>query len=208
MVNHLRRSALSITITVSLFSGVLFSSQTQACSGAEPMIGSMCVFAGNFAPRGWAIAEGQILAISQNEALFSILGTTYGGDGRTTFALPDTRGRAVIGVGHGPGLTDYLLGSKGGAETVTLNETQIPPITPTATAHAQSGAGNNTEPVGRTWAMLSRQNIYSDAPPNVAMQAGTVSVSSFGGGQAHENRPPYIAINWIIALQGIYPSRN
>lgn len=207
MVNLLRRSALSLTVTVSLISGVLFSNQAQACSG-DPMLATMCVFAGSFAPRGFAFAEGQLLPISANSSLFSLLGTTYGGDGRSTFALPDTRGRSVIGVGNGPGLMDYALGQRGGVETVTLVETEIPRIAPTATVHAQSADGNDPGPAGHVWAVLSRQNIYSNTAPNVTMSAGAVTVSPFGGGQPHENRSPFIAMHWIIAINGIYPSRN
>jgi microcystin-dependent protein len=172
------------------------------------MLASMCVFAGNFAPRGFEFANGQIQSISANPALFSILGTTYGGNGTTTFALPDTRGRSVIGAGRGTGLSEYPLGEMGGFETVTLTVPQIPPITPTATIHAQSGAGDSTDPGGRVWAVLSRQNIYSDAAPNVSMNPTAVTINPFGGGEPHENRSPYIAMNWIIAVQGIFPSRQ
>lgn len=203
-----RRTVLSAALATSLFSGVLISSNVQACSGDAPMLGGMCVFAGNFAPRGWALANGQLLPISENAALFSILGTTYGGDGRTTFALPDTRGRTVIGAGHGPGLTDYRLGAKGGAETVTLTQAQLPVITPTVTVHAQSGAANNESPSNNVWAVMSRQSLYSSVAPDVTMSSAAVTINSFGGGQNHENRAPYIAMNWIIALQGVFPSRN
>lgn len=207
MVFHSRRLALSVVIVASLFFGTLTSNQANACS-SDPMLGSMCVFAGNFAPRGWALSNGQLLSISENSALFSLLGTTYGGDGRNTFALPDTRGRSVIGAGHGSGLLNYPLGQKGGVETVTLNQAQLPVITPTAIVHAQSGAGNNADPGNKVWAVLSRQNIYSDAAPNVTMNPASVTIDSFGGGESHENRSPFIAMNWIIALQGFYPSRQ
>ncbi|SDH13394.1 phage tail protein [Nitrosomonas sp. Nm132] len=208
MTHHLRRSALSLTLSVVLSSSALISNPAQACSGDSPMLGSLCVFAGNFAPRGWALANGQIMSISQNAALFSILGTTYGGDGQTTFALPDTRGRSVIGAGVGPGLSNYQLGEKGGAETITLTQAQLPIITPTATVHAQSSAGNSDNPSNGVWATLGRQNTYSNAAPNVTMSPNAVTINSFGGGEPHENRSPYIAMNWIIALQGIFPSRD
>jgi microcystin-dependent protein len=207
MVNFLRRSALSLTVTVSLFSGVLYSNQAQACS-ADPMLATMCVFAGNFAPRGFAFTDGQLLPVSANSALFALLGTTYGGDGRSNFALPDTRGRSVIGARRGPGLSNYELGQTGGFETVTLTEAQIPTITPTATVHAQSAAGNNADPAGHVWAVLARQNIYSNTVPDVTMNPGAVTVNPFGGGQPHENRSPFIAMNWIIATEGIFPSRE
>ncbi|GJL75049.1 phage tail protein [Nitrosomonas sp.] len=205
--HHSHRFILSAAIAASLFLGVLTSNKAQACS-AEPLIGGMCAFAGNFAPRGWALANGQLIPISQNEALFSILGTTYGGDGRTTFALPDTRGRSVIGAGNGPGLSDYKLGQQGGDETVTLTQEQLPVITPTVSVHAQSGAGNSADPANTVWGALSRQNIYSSAAPNVTMSPSAVTINAFGEGQGHENRPPYVAINWLIALEGRYPPRN
>jgi len=201
------RSALSFTICIMLSSGALVSSPVQACS-ADPMLASMCVFAGNFAPRGWALAQGQNMAVSTNTALFSLLGTTYGGNGQTTFALPDTRGRSVVGAGQGTGLSNYQLGQTGGVETVTLTEAQLPSIAPTATVHAQSGAGNSDNPSNNTWTALSRQNSYSNTPPNVTMSPSSVTINSFGGGQSHENRSPYIAMNWIIATEGIYPARE
>lgn len=208
MVYHFRRSALSVAIAVSFSFGISTSNTVQACSGDSPLLGGMCVFAGNFAPRGWALANSQLLPIAKNQGLFSILGTTYGGDGRNTLALPDTRGRSVIGAGHGPGLSNYPLGQMGGLETVTLNQAQLPVITPTTTVNAQSGAGNSTDPANGVWAVLSRQNIYSNTAPNVVMNTAAVTINSFGGGQSHENRSPFIAMNWIIALQGIFPSRN
>ncbi|MCB1950233.1 MAG: phage tail protein [Burkholderiales bacterium] len=207
MICLIRRFALLFAISFSLIFSLLVSNKAQACS-SDPMLGSMCVFAGNFAPRGWALANGQLLSISENQALFSILGTTYGGDGRTTFALPDTKGRAIIGAGHGTGLSNYALGARGGAETVTLTQPQLPVITPTATVHAQSGNVSTGSPGNNVWATDSRQNFYSNAAPDVSMNPGAVTINSFGGGESHENRPPYIAMNWIIALQGIYPSRN
>lgn len=207
MVKHIRHSVISLTATALFLYGSLVSKPAQACN-TEPMLAVMCVFAGNFEPRGYQFARGQLLPISQNSALFSLLGATYGGDGRTTFALPDTRGRSVIGAGRGPGLSEYPLGQVGGFESVTLTEAQIPLINPTATVRAQSGAGNNTDPNGRVWAELSRQNIYSDAPPDVSMNSGAVTINSFGGGRPHENRSPFIAMNWIIAVQGVYPSRQ
>ncbi|SEN16442.1 phage tail protein [Nitrosomonas marina] len=207
MVSHIFRSALLIAFSISLLLGILASNKAQACS-SDPMLGSMCVFAGNFAPRGWALANGQIMPISENQALFSILGTTYGGDGRTTFALPDTRGRTIIGAGHGTGLSNYTLGEKGGAESVTLTQSQLPVITPTATVHAQSGNVSTGSPVNNVWATDGRQNLYSNTAPDVAMNPGAVTINSFGGDESHENRSPYIAMNWIIALQGFYPSRN
>lgn len=202
-----RRSVVSLTVGIVLSSSALVSNPAYSCS-AEPMLASLCVFAGNFAPRGWALAQGQIMTISNNTALYSLLGTTYGGNGQTTFALPDTRGRAVIGAGQGPGLTHYQLGQTGGVEQVILTEAQLPAIRPTATVHALGSAGNSDNPGNHVWASVGRQNIYSDTAPNVTMSPGAVSIEPIGGGQPHENRSPYIAMNWIIATQGMYPSRD
>ncbi len=194
-----------------------------ACS-SDPYLGSVCLFGGNFAIRGFALAEGQLLAITQNQALFSLLGTTYGGDGRTTFALPDTRGRVVIGPGHGPGLSDYRLGETGGSESVTLTVAQMPvhshaavtTVAATATAHGQSGPPDADGPGGNVWAAKPRASLYSSAAPDVAMHADAVQVSASagttvgnaGGGQPVNIRQPYVAIHYLIALQGVFPSRN
>jgi microcystin-dependent protein len=171
----------------------------------EPFIGQIMMFGGSFAPRGWAFCEGQLLPISQNAALFSILGTTYGGDGRSTFALPDLRGRVAIHPGSGPGLSNYRLGEKGGVESVTLNVNQIP-----AHSHgisASNGAADSADPTASSgFGSTGRSNFYmTDAQPT-AMKSGTVS--SVGGNQAHTNIQPFTAVNFIIALQGVFPSRS
>lgn len=171
----------------------------------DPFIGEVKLFAGNFAPRGWAFCDGQLLPISQNSALFSILGTTYGGDGRTTFALPDLRGRVPLGPRHGAGLSNYSLGQKGGQENVTLTTTQIP--SHHHSINAVSATGNNAAPQNNflaNTAGLDRE--YSNANPDVQMNSNMVG--NTGGGQSHENRQPYLAINYIIALQGVFPSRS
>jgi microcystin-dependent protein len=175
----------------------------------ECFIGEVRLFAGNFAPRSWAFCNGQLLSISQNSALFSILGTTYGGDGRTTFGLPDLRGRVPVhvggGSGSGPGLSPYTLGQKGGQENVTLNTSQIP-----SHNHDLMGSPNAasaTSPAGNLPGTTSRTRLYSSSSSaNVAMDMD--AISSEGGGQSHENRPPYQGLNYIICLYGIYPSRN
>lgn len=181
---------------------------------AEPFLGQIIMFAGNFAPRGWAFCEGQLLPISQNTALFSLLGTAYGGDGRTTFALPDLRGRVPIHAGQGPGLSHYNLGQQGGVEQVNLNTSNLPTHShaATATTKAQSGGGDSASPKDAVWAQdgaVGAQS-YSTSAPNSAMRSDAVEVSvqDAGGGQAHENRQPYLAINYIIALEGLFPSRS
>lgn len=181
----------------------------------EPFIGEIVIFGGNFAPRGWAFCDGQLLAISQNTALFSILGTTYGGDGRTTFALPDLRSRAPIGPRNGPGLSDYKLGQRGGVETVTLNITQIPSHTHVASGTTKAsftppfGGGTQTNPNGANFSG-SGSKLYSTSANNVTMAANNVDVriGNTGGSLSHENRQPFLAINYIIALVGVFPSRN
>lgn len=176
----------------------------------EPFIGMIVMFGGNFAPRDWAFCEGQLLPISSNTALFSILGTIYGGDGRTTFALPDLRGRTAIGPGTGPGLSSYSQGQKGGVESVTLNTTQIPSHNHTATGQLKSngGPGDSPSPAGAYFGEANDDIYASSAGSTMASDGVNVTVNNNGGGQSHENRPPYLACYYIIALSGIYPSRS
>lgn len=185
---------------------------TPASAGPEPYIGEISIYAFNFAPRDWANCDGQLLPISQNTALFSLLGTTYGGDGRTTFALPDLRGRVAIHTGHGPGLSNRLQGSRGGQESVNLSVVQIPSHnhTSTATVHATDNSGDADTPSNNVWAKKARDDDYSSAAPDVNMQAGavTVTIGNTGGNQAHENMPPFLTLRYCIALQGVFPPRN
>ena len=169
----------------------------------EPMIAEIRMFAGNFAPRGWAFCDGQLLPIAQNQALFALIGTIYGGDGRTTFALPDLRGRAPIHQGHGPGLTDRRLGEKGGAESVALSVQEIPAHG--HTLRALSCDGTTPEPGG---SVIARSKGGFDAANAPDTNLSAESITENGGGQAHNNMPPYLAMNYIIALQGIFPSRS
>lgn len=172
----------------------------------EPFIAEIKLFAGNFAPLGWAFCEGQLLPINQNQALFSLLGTNYGGDGRTTFALPDLRGRVSVHPGAGPGLSQYRLGEKGGAETITLTAQQMPAHSHSLNANTENGDTSDT-PGSSLADTRGRDNDYmKSGAVNTAMSAS--SIGSAGDGQAHENRQPYLAINYIIALQGIFPSRS
>jgi microcystin-dependent protein len=169
----------------------------------EPFIGEISMFAGNFAPRGWAFCEGQLLSISQNQSLFSILGTTYGGDGRTTFGLPDLRGRVPIHTGVGPGLSNYKLGQKGGAETTTLTTDQLP--SHNHTIYASNSAANSSEVTGKIMGKaVGIPGLYSSKKPDTNMSP----TGNSGGGQALDIRQPYLVVHYIIALQGVYPSRN
>ncbi|BDS12550.1 phage tail protein [Aureispira anguillae] len=172
----------------------------------NPFLGEIVMFGGNFAPRGWAFCDGQLLPISSNSALFSILGTIYGGDGRTTFALPDLRGRVAMHPGNGPGLTPRRLGERGGQETVTLTVNQIP-------AHhhniiAVGLEGNSNDPTSRLLANTGAfDSEYSNSTSgHVLMNSGMVQ--NTGGGQSHTNIQPFTCVNYIIALQGVFPSRS
>ncbi|MBA4175050.1 MAG: phage tail protein [Leptothrix sp. (in: Bacteria)] len=171
---------------------------------SEPFIGEVRVFAGSFAPRNWAFCDGQLLPIAQNQALFSILGTTYGGDGRTNFALPDLRGRMPTHAGQGPGLTPHTLGERSGQPAVTLTAAQMPSHTHTLRA-ADGGATTGTPGPGVAMAATAGAKVYRAASNLVATAA---PLASTGGAQAHENRQPFLGVNFIIALFGIFPSRN
>ncbi|MDB6053818.1 MAG: phage tail collar domain protein [Verrucomicrobiales bacterium] len=173
---------------------------------ATPFIGEITLFAGNFAPRGWAFCNGQLLSISQNTALFSILGTTYGGNGQTTFALPDLRGRVPIHPGQGPGLSNYNLGQLGGTENVTLSTTQLPPHN--HPVNAVASGGNQASPVGNLPAVESTgtSKDFSNAATTGQMSPGMIA--NTGGGSPVPVLQPYGCVNYIIALQGIFPSRN
>jgi microcystin-dependent protein len=171
---------------------------------SEPYVGQITMFAGNFAPRGWAFCDGQLLSVSSNDALFSLLGTIYGGDGRTTFGLPDLRGRIPIHYGSGPGLTERRLGSKSGEEKVTLNRNELPIHTHTLQASTAGGIASN--PSDACLASSPNVRLYRDVAPTVPMAA--TAVTSVGGSRDHNNLAPFQCVNFIIALFGVYPSRN
>jgi microcystin-dependent protein len=168
----------------------------------EPFIGQIQLFGFGWAPRGWALCDGSLLSISSNTALFSLLGTTYGGDGRTTFALPDLRGRVPVGQGQGPGLTNRTLGEVGGEEAVTLTVQQIAPHNHGIQA---SGSAASKSPAGQVPAFTSAGSSYG-ASDGTQMAPGMAT--NTGGGQPHDNMPPYLGACYCIALVGIYPSRN
>ena len=177
----------------------------------EGYIGQLIMFAGTFAPRNWAFCQGQLLSISQNTALFSILGTTYGGNGQTTFALPDLRGRVPVGTGQGPGLPSITLGEVSGEPTHTLLTTEIPahvhPINGNASGLANSAApAGNSIGIGVVPSTNTPVNMYNNAAPNAALNAGTCGIA--GGNQPHNNMQPYLGMNYVICLFGIFPSRN
>ena len=179
---------------------------------ANPFIGQITLFPYNFAPRGWAFCAGQVLPINQNTALFSLLGTTYGGNGTTTFQLPDLRGRAPIAQGQGPGLSNYSMGGVQGAETVTLTTATTPAHShgfPAFAVAATTNAPNGALPAegqsgGRGGGPV---NTYTATGSTVSLAAGQVAAAT-GGGAPHNNLQPYLTANWCIALQGVFPARN
>ena len=170
---------------------------------SSPYIGEIRIFAGNFAPVGWATCDGQLLAISQNDVLFQLIGTTYGGDGQQTFALPDLRGRIPVHQGQGSGLSNYVLGQNGGAESVTLTTGQLP--VHTHAASAASGVGHISEPAGAVPAAHRDYPVFDSAPGS---PMAATAIATAGASQPHENMPPYLCINFIISLFGIFPSQT
>ena len=179
----------------------------------DEFIATIKAFGFNFPPRGWILCQGQILNISTNTALFSLIGTTYGGNGQTTFGLPDLRGRTAIGQGQGNGLQNYVIGQVGGSESITLNNSNLPAHTHTATSvlYAEGLAGDKPGPADRL--LAAGTTIYKDPDPNtpnLAMsgESVTTTVAPTGGSQPFDIRSPYLTINYSICIQGIFPSRN
>ena len=169
---------------------------------SSPYVGEIRMFAGNFAPVGWAFCQGQTLAISQNDTLFNLIGTTYGGDGQTTFNLPNLSSRVPIHMGTGPDGTTYQIGEMAGTEQETLTVQQIPSHTHPFTA--SGGPGNQASPVGALTATSASVQIYIEDVPDSTMNAAAVSAA--GGSQPHENTQPFLCINFIISLFGVFPS--
>ena len=165
----------------------------------EPYVGEIRIFAGNFAPAGWRMCDGSLLPIAENEVLFQLIGTTYGGDGQVSFGVPDFRGRAPLHMGSG-----YALGQMAGSESITLTTAQIP-----AHEHAlaaSTAAGNASNPQGHVVAQGSQIQLYIEDAQDASMSPN--AVQSDGGNQSHENRMPSIAINYIISLNGFFPTQN
>lgn len=199
-----------ITMVVSVLISLLTINSQSALANVDPMLGEIEYVGFNFCPRGWAQANGQFLPINQNQALFALLGTTYGGDGRTTFALPDYRGRTALGLN-----ADVRLGQKVGSEYVQLTADNVPAHTHTAstitTVNASSGRGRTPSPVGAVLANDGADRIYSDALADVALSGqaitSTTTVSSTANDSVY-NMQPYLPLTACIAMQGVFPSRN
>lgn len=171
---------------------------------AQPYVGEIRMFAGNFPPAGWMFCEGQLLPISENDTLFNLIGTTYGGDGQSTFALPDLRSRVPIHMGTGAGLSTRILAETGGVEQVTLTLQQIPSHTHQAVANS---AGASESPNGNVWATATGAVLpYGAGPGNATMNINTLLPA--GGSQPHDNMIPYLCVSFIISLFGVFPSQT
>lgn len=172
---------------------------------SDPYVGEIRMFAGSYAPQGWELCQGQLLSIEENEVLFYVLGTTYGGDGQTNFALPDLRGRVPVHAGAAPGLTQRVPGESGGVERVTLTQQQMP-----AHTHALSASGNAADATrdasNGVPAVVAGTNIYGPVTTPGAMKANVISAA--GGGLPHDNMAPYLCVNFIISLYGVFPPQN
>ena len=174
---------------------------------SNPFLAEIRIFSGNFAPKGWALCDGQLMPISQNTALFSLLGTTYGGDGKSNFALPNLQGCAPMQAGQGPGLSLRDLGETGGEQTVTLLQTEMP-----AHSHGALAAGSSTSnnPQNNAWASGQKGfgNVYAPSDPSTNVQMNPFALSISGGSQPHNNLQPFLGLTFIIALQGVFPARS
>ena len=172
---------------------------------ADPFVAEIRIFPFNFAPRGWAWCDGQLLPLSQNTALFSLLGTTYGGNGKSNFALPDLQGRAPMHPGQGPGLSLHDLGETGGSETVTLLESEIPSHSHAAKVSGRPAVENDA--AGRYWATAT-VNAYAPGAPQGLVQMAPETLAPAGGDQPHNNLQPYLTFYFCIAMQGVFPPRG
>ena len=178
---------------------------------ADQFLGQLMLVGFNFAPTGWAICAGQILPITQNTALFSLFGTTFGGNGTSNFGLPNLQGNVVVGAGQGPGLTLYDVGETGGSSTVTLLASEVPQHTHAANAHsgrANLSTPNNTAAFGEASGLGGPIYNTTTNPAPTLVQMSQATLPPAGGNLPHNNMMPYLTLNWIVALQGIYPSRS
>jgi len=203
-VKHAMKAKICSIILGSMMSLSLMA-PNPAVAGNDPLLGELMLVGFTFCPRGWTEANGQLLPIAQNTALFSLYGTTYGGDGRTTFALPDLRGRAPIHYGQGPGLQNYAQGQRGGAEDLTVGINNMP-----SHNHEVQATNSFADKPGPGDKLLAADdngiNKYYEGPPNRTMS--TNMITNTGGGQPIAKRSPYLAMRWCVALVGVYPSRN
>ncbi len=203
---NFRKAALALALTGS---SLAYSSPALA-QAIDPNLGQFMLVPYNFCPRGWISASGQLLSIAQNTALFSLLGTTYGGNGQTTFALPDLRGRTAVNQGQGPGLSPYTLGEITGQEAHTLSVNEIPSHTHRSAIQTANAQANSTSPGGTAIGISSNNSFLSGGgdPVGNLMNAGTVQFQPTGNSIPIPVRPPYLAVQWCIAMEGVFPARN
>lgn len=177
---------------------------------SNPFLAEIRIFTGNFAPKGWALCDGQLMPISQNTALFSLLGTTYGGDGKSNFAIPNLQGSAPMQAGQGPGLSLRDLGETGGEQTVTLLETEMPAHAHTAMAGPTPDQASPTSPTPNAWASGQKGfgSLYAAPATNTNVPMNSFALSIAGGSQPHNNMMPFLGLMFIIALQGVFPARS
>jgi microcystin-dependent protein len=198
--------SISLALTIG---GISLASTSPANAQAGTQyIGQVSAFAGNFCPRGWMGADGTLLPISQNSALFSLYGTYYGGDGRVTFGLPDLRGRRPVGFGDGPGIGNYAMGEKAGAAEFTLTVNNLPAHNHIGALRASNLPGDTANPNNNSLATTGSATIYHTGAPVVNMDTGTAVINNAGGNQMVQKQSPYLVIRWCVATVGIYPSRN
>ena len=189
--------------------GLAIAASTTSAHAQDRYLGDVFIAGYTFCPRGTTSAEGQLLAISSNSALFSLYGTTYGGDGRTTFQLPDLRSRSPIGQGPGPGLTNYPQGARGGVENITLTENQLPSHTHDGRVRGSTTAPTTNSPNGSTFPTFpSGTNMYTNGADNVTMANDEVQIARTGESQPYNNRNPFLSLRYCVVLQGIFPPRN
>ncbi len=192
---------------LSIVAGILLGLPSGSFASSEPFVGEIMMFGGNFCPRGWTNADGQLVSVSQNQALFSLLGTMYGGDGRTTFGLPDLRGRVPLHAGQGPGLTERRQGTRGGSEAHSLRVAEMPKHQ--HALNASKEVANQGSPTNNVLATQSRKKrMYAPFSGKTRTPLNANAIGTAGSGQAHNNMQPFLPIRFCIALQGVYPSRN
>jgi microcystin-dependent protein len=172
---------------------------------SQPFVGEIRLVGFNFAPQGWAFCNGQLLPINQFDTLFNLIGTTYGGDGQSTFALPNLQSRVIVHQGQGLGLSNYIIGGNGGVETITVTPSQIP--NHNHAAACSSSAGSQSSPVGNLWA-ADAAGLTAEYSNSQNGQVNAAAIGQSGGSQPHENRMPFLAMNYIISLFGVFPSQN
>lgn len=195
-------------LNFSSFNSFFLLSHYQFFSIMDVFLGMIGLFGFNFAPKGWMSCNGQLLSIAQNSALFALLGTTYGGDGVTTFALPDLRGRVPNGQGQGPGLSSYQMGQAAGTEHVTLIQTQMPQHNHTLNVSGNPGTSNSPAGTVLAQAFDANEGVVNTYGTAINATASPQAIGLSGGNQPHENMQPYLTMNYCIAVEGIFPSRN